>query len=83
MQLEVQPPPLSPFSQCTVRNLRVAWLWQGFLGKQKRSRVRPRLAFSSLSVVCTVFSSVEAMHSVLVLVLLVSPFDLHSAIAMI
>jgi hypothetical protein len=39
---------------------------------QKRSRARPRQAFSSLSVVCTVSSSVEIMRSELVLVLPVS-----------
>jgi hypothetical protein len=42
--------------------------------KQKRSRVRPRQAFSSLSVVCTVSSSVEIMRNELVLVLPVSYF---------
>jgi hypothetical protein len=42
--------------------------------KQKRSRGRPRQAFSFLSVVCTVSSNVEIMRSELVLVLPVSYF---------
>jgi Core histone H2A/H2B/H3/H4 len=49
--------------------------------KQKRSRDRPRQAFSSLSVVCIVSSSVEIMRSELVLVLPVSYFHFIRVIA--